>query len=59
MRPVRVLGGYTSRMKLVIAKRRPEAYWPEERWGFSASRGMTMDVDVLLVTPLFSCASWG
>jgi hypothetical protein len=44
---------YTSRVKLVIDKRRPEAYWPAERWRFSALRGMTTDVDLLLVTPLF------
>jgi hypothetical protein len=38
MQSVRVLGGYTSRVKLVIDKRRPEAYWPEERWRPGPSR---------------------
>ena len=50
---MRVLGGYTSQVKLVIDKRGSDAYWPEERWRLSTSRGMTTDVDVLLVTPLF------
>jgi hypothetical protein len=39
-------------VKLVIAKRRPEAYWPASRWRFDTRRRVRTN-EFLLVTPLF------